>query len=900
MSIIFQEFIRSENQSERLNALSHLVLEEDTSENSLYLWLVLSLLPSVEERIVIAKNLKITEKPSCSWPLFSYFLRDPDSQVSSAAINAISNFQGRLLGHRILYYLQNKTLTVQTLSALCSYASLARDVRFVSFLSKQIFSDPTISPSLYAKLLSAFFRSRVQDEKAILFSKKILTEEMLNHRISHEAALPAFLYLHCVLSQEEFSLIFSPHLYRMKNFELLSLVHRFCSRQGLASSEKEDLTERDLDWAILSEGFQRRDEKLLKIWVETVPQTSNFVRKLLCSFEDLDFCFKAAPEVLYDCLTVHDIYHKDSPVKEFWDRIFANTLNKNNLTEFISMQIFITEKYLIESEFDPSFFSVCETELLVRIKKSIQELKSSSLQNFFDAIYDSVLAGCLSPEFITELYFCFASAKTSWPISVIALTAPQVDLKVVAKGIQDELERVKKMMTESNISLEMYLAHVLCRFLAILNGSPRFHAKVTYRTFALLKELTQSIQALLGEISESRSILHWHATIQACLHSKIENRHEVCKVLSEALHHSPHVEKRWFIRALVKIDTPESIRNVIAVGLHSPDLLEHTARELIFSQDREAVSSLIKLISKRTLKDSLKLFILENLSDQFPKDSLRELKALLSLNLSPAVYDKVQFIILKFLKLQEESGPTKIYEMSSWLDIELGLRKHVFSYNKLSFDVRTTLKTAELIYLQSLSWNTEAMDLSPVINTFTKAVELNLREEFESSIETFLRASDLPRRLDKLGYNIGHEGRMEEFETYLGQKPLIKEIPLFSHSKLRKMLKGLCLFRAGRRFTFDGPKAFGLFFLIASRRECPFGLSSLFSLSYFKSDEELFQFVSDLHILQDARNRSVHEGLTTDAQSQIESIRQLSFKVLNTSLAILSELKSNKSVTPFY
>ena len=140
-----------------------------------------------------------------------------------------------------------------------------------------------------------------------------------------------------------------------------------------------------------------------------------------------------------------------------------------------------------------------------------------------------------------------------------------------------------------------------------------------------------------------------------------------------------------------------------------------------------------------------------------------------------------------------------------------------------------------------------------------KALELQFRESFESMTMLLIQDGRLQRKLDVIGYARPIPKQMEAFEDYISKLETINEIPFFSKFKLRKMLRALCQFRPGKRFTLDGIKAFALFFLCFSRKSCNYGLNDLIDLG-FQDDRKLFHFVKYLHILQDFRNRAVHEG----------------------------------------
>lgn len=212
-------------------------------------------------------------------------------------------------------------------------------------------------------------------------------------------------------------------------------------------------------------------------------------------------------------------------------------------------------------------------------------------------------------------------------------------------------------------------------------------------------------------------------------------------------------------------------------------------------------------------------------------------------------------------------------EFPAALDQQLCLQ--IQSFDLLPLEVKRALRTAKYFSskVDQIS-NIHQIDVSPCIDMQYKALELLYRSYFEQICMSALKKGDLQKKLDLIGYSRGIHSSMERFESYLHQLPIIKQIPYFSLFKLRKMLLSLAAFRSNKRFTLDGIKSFGLFFLVFARKSCPFGLASAFPL-HFLNDEELFIFVSQSHLLQDLRNRAVHEGLA-DHSKAIEEVWALS------------------------
>lgn len=205
-------------------------------------------------------------------------------------------------------------------------------------------------------------------------------------------------------------------------------------------------------------------------------------------------------------------------------------------------------------------------------------------------------------------------------------------------------------------------------------------------------------------------------------------------------------------------------------------------------------------------------------------------------------------------------------------DLDHTLSGLIPGYKELSSEVKRALRTSLFFHQQVSSEHAPtSIDLSPVIDMQYKAMELLFREAFEDHCSKIIHRGVLQRKLDIIGYARPIPRAMDDFENYVASLPTVRDIPFFSKFKLRKMLRAICQFRPGRRFTLDGLKAFALFFLCFGRRECRYGLAGLFETPY-PTDAELFDFCKTLHIFQDFRNRAAHEGFHPDAANDIDGI----------------------------
>lgn len=214
--------------------------------------------------------------------------------------------------------------------------------------------------------------------------------------------------------------------------------------------------------------------------------------------------------------------------------------------------------------------------------------------------------------------------------------------------------------------------------------------------------------------------------------------------------------------------------------------------------------------------------------------------------------------------------------------LDQALMGKIQHYKDLSSEVKRALRTSQFFHIQVTSDSApESIDLSPVIDMQYKALELLFRETFEEACSQLINRGVLQRRLDVIGYARPIPRSMDEFEAYVAALPVIRDIPFFSKFKLRKMLRAICQFRPGKRFTLDGLKAFALFFLCFGRLECRYGLAGLFPLG-FATDRDLYDFCKALHVLQDFRNRAAHEGFHPDASNDIDGIWRQTAEIVQT------------------
>lgn len=428
-------------------------------------------------------------------------------------------------------------------------------------------------------------------------------------------------------------------------------------------------------------------------------------------------------------------------------------------------------------------------------------------------------------------------------------------------------------LTAIKSDVRSLIPHAASPFFAALQGQPLkdtttkvsdFWSKLA---FAWSDPKTCDLAVLATESRKQKGI----ATLCyiATLGKMIGNDEAVLKTLDH-IRSKEEDELRAITAALGTINTTRSLQELIAI-ITRPNATVAIQQEVVAILGKRDVSALQKEL-RATVRDL-----------QVPTDPTS-----VWLELREALSNLIQTSNV------DVSDPAMVSQggiNDKKLDDELSGR--IPNYRELSSEVRRALRTA-LFFNQSIagSESSHAIDLSPLIDMQYKAMELLFREFFEDPVSQALQRGDIPRKLDVIGYARPIPQKMDEFEAYIANLPVVREIPFFSKFKLRKMLRAICQFEPGRRFTLDGLKAFGLFFLCFSRRDCRFGLANQFPIG-IKDDRDLAEFAKELHVFQDFRNRAAHEGFHPEASNDIQGIWRTTALIVQWAFRIRDELAHN-------
>lgn len=337
------------------------------------------------------------------------------------------------------------------------------------------------------------------------------------------------------------------------------------------------------------------------------------------------------------------------------------------------------------------------------------------------------------------------------------------------------------------------------------------------------------------------------------------------------------------------------------------DILAAVVRALAGIGTQRALQELISFLTRPNITTNTQMEIIQILQQADLSQLQKELRSAISdLQAAPSAESPawdVKESLAGLLSIDPEnqtvvppSAPSGDHASPSTETLDQMLQNKIPNYVRLSSEIKRALRTAQFFHLKVQgARDLHTIDLSPAIDMQYKALELLFRENFEASCSDVISQGVIGRKLDVIGYARPIPPAMDEFERYIETLDVVKTIPFFSKFKLRKMLRAICQFRPGKRFTLDGLKAFALFFLCFSRKDCRYGLANLFPLPTM-NDRQLAEFCKMLHLFQDFRNRAAHEGFHPDASNDLDKIWRDTAEIIQHAVAIkqsLDELQAN-------
>lgn len=675
---------------------------------------------------------------------------------------------------------------------------------------------------------------------------------------------------------------------------------------ALGSLECTEILAKSAKFGLLN-ALTSNSQNILDIWKKFAPLSCAEFTKVVQDTKYYSQLHAENPELLFMVLSPENFSGKSG-----WLDLLKNS------KEDFSSRLNVLLAFLVSLEKIP----VKETKehcknfivLLGELQKAADENQKAQLR---DSILALLIGGNFENSFAENIFKQLTPTMDSWAIRALSFDADHNTMSAYTKDVIEETKNSVSALPTMKMSMEDFLPRYIGLIQATINCVTNGQTfpddffetahKNAVQLHSVLSAISETAQTesqttkgeetdddagdsgdWAGHVAQDRPLLRWDAILQVLGRKSLSEQeiNEYESVLVEAMRVAPHVEKRWIVRALVRLGTDDCIKAVLYQAFQhvDADFVTHTIRELLPSKHPRAQQALIRCVGRNAVSDELKLTILEEISLNNPDEILQELRTLEILRLPQHIDEAIKDALGRVGALvQGDAKDVSSQTEVSTADVDNIMRSMLPEIETLSVDTRSALRTAEMILIQSKDWGAEAVDLSPIVNMHFKAVELTMREVFEPFTDAIIRKGILSRKLDLLGYARPIPEKMQVFEDYLASLPVIKTIPYFSKFKLRKMLRAICLYRPGKRFTLDGPKAFALFFLVASRAKCAHGLDHILSLD-FKSDNDLFEFIKLVHSLQDSRNRAVHEGLTWEAKDEIEAMRKQAYKIIEQSI----------------
>lgn len=390
--------------------------------------------------------------------------------------------------------------------------------------------------------------------------------------------------------------------------------------------------------------------------------------------------------------------------------------------------------------------------------------------------------------------------------------------------------------------------------------------------------------------------------------SWIDPKNESLEEISKKARQSPAVFQLFYIETLGRFEGNDKAALKLLDFIRSDDInvIRLVIQALSSINTQRSLQELVSFLTRPNVNIELQMDIVQILSSKDLSQLQSELRSALD-DLYSHTFEQGcwelkanirDLIHIPATDSESQNLSITTTPLTTGLDLDSFLEEKIANYTLLSGEAKRALRTAQFFHSQvENAGDLTTIDLSPAIDMQYKALELSFRESFEAECKKIIQHGSLQRKLDIIGYARPIPPAMEEFESYIENLPIIKTIPFFSRFKLRKMLRALCQYRKGKRFTLDGLKAFGLFFICFSRKECKYGLANVFPITRM-DDETLAEFVKSLHMFQDFRNRAAHEGFHPDASNDLEGIWQSTTSIIDYMFLVKGQLKAETEFIP--
>ncbi len=726
-----------------------------------------------------------------------------------------------------------------------------------------------------------------------------------NQNVSSSALWEWALRSQCTLWHRTIPLSYDPHLTQRVSYTLLELawfgggakvVENFIGWDGLEDMSPAFLALlffRALQWNVESEKFKKIALKSIHdIYTNNAPPERTLPYFLAYLYR---YDFKAAKKLEVDhrlsgiWTQLHGAVSNEISNKirvNALNELAGSKLNKTNRSKLLNMWPMIWERYQIKPETLSWIFAELETGRLPEITQLSWELFSGISS---DTLLETLKISKTTEHFLTSL-------------SIIG--------NLVHVGSRDQVLKLIREFATKAPDPAAYISQLPQKFSTVLNSNPNGNSSFDKVLQEQQNTLAQphtcdfvEITSYHENVEDDDQILereaffdvayrgkdytpqkfindgYWKELVQAWRKpdaSKLDS-------LSQSARRAPNIFQLCFIDTLGRykgIDNA-ALKLLDYIRSKEEDVLRCIIYALSGINTNRSIQELVAFLTRPNVSFHLQMEITQILQEA----DLSLLQSELRSAINDLKYDgsgenptwELREAISSLLLIEEPEEPNQenaksLPDAPTTANLDKLLADKIADYQLLSGEAKRALRTAQFFHLQvEYSGNLKTIDLSPAIDMQYKALELSFREKFEHTTGELIRHGILQRKLDILGYARPIPRAMDEFERYIENLSIINTIPFFSRFKLRKMLRAICQFRPGRRFTLDGLKAFALFFICFSRKECRYGLNNLFPLPTM-SDEELFEFCKSLHVFQDFRNRAAHEGFHPDASNDLDGI----------------------------
>jgi len=205
---IFQDlkqFVRSENEYNRYEAIEKLAKNSQSWQGNLLIWQIMALIPTNKEKSKLAESLLLPNYPSSEWAIISYLLlKETNENVLSSCILTLSKSKIRAFSSRMIEFFDKPFFTNKILYSIYSYAEETGDENLSKNLENAFHEN--LPEYILSKGFNTFIKLGIVSDKVKNIALKLISFD-LSCDLEKTSTISAIFYLGFSINFDEIHIL---------------------------------------------------------------------------------------------------------------------------------------------------------------------------------------------------------------------------------------------------------------------------------------------------------------------------------------------------------------------------------------------------------------------------------------------------------------------------------------------------------------------------------------------------------------------------------------------------------------------------------------------------------------------------------------------------------------------